>query len=80
MTQARQDTIQMESARVLYNALIKVPTEHRLEAVTEALRIIESMLGDACYLYKSLQTMQVCCLVHQRLVELRQAHQEEVED
>ena len=77
MAQPRQDTIQAESARVLFNALIKVPTKHRLEAVTEALKLIRSMLGEASYLYKSLLTMQVCCLVHSRLAELRRKHEKE---
>lgn len=80
MNGTKPDPVQSESSRVLFNLLTKVPAKWRLEAITEAMAIIECRLGDSNHLFKSLQTMQVVCLVHARVAELIADRRAEEED
>ena len=55
------------ACRTLFNILVKVPTDRRLEAAAAALDIVEAHLGTDCPLYRSVKTLHVVCLVHQRV-------------
>ena len=67
------ETTEQAACRTLFNILIKVPTDRRLEAAAAALDIVEGHLGTDCPLYRSVKTLHVVCLVHQRVSTPRKA-------
>ena len=63
---------EVTSTRALYNIIIKVPSCKRLAACEMALDVIGQKLGTDSYMYNSIMTMKVVCLVHgglRRLME-----------
>lgn len=58
---------EMSSTRTLYNHMIKIPACKRLAACEMVLKLIEEELGHESYMYESITTMKVVCLVHEKL-------------
>lgn len=61
---------EVTSTRTIYNHLIKVPTAKRLQACERVLDIIDSFLGKDSYMYESITTFKVVCLVHSSLMDM----------
>ena len=70
------ETTEQASCRTLFNVLVRVPTDQRLEAAAAALEVVEEHLGTNCALYRTVHTMYVVCLIHQRI---RQGSQQKVD-
>lgn len=60
--------------KTMYRVLVRVPTSKRLQACEGALQIIDSYLGEDSYMYQSIMTIKVVCLVHEMVNELHHEH------
>ena len=70
------ETTEQAACRTLFNVLVRVPTDQRLEAAAAALEIVEEHLGTKSCLHRTVHELYVVCLVHQRI---RQGSQRKVD-
>lgn len=66
------ETTDQAACRTLFNILVKVPTDRRLEAAGAALEIVERNLGMESPLYRTVKTLHVVCLVHQCVTQQKE--------